>query len=311
MTSQEKIQINLYLNQINDKQIILFGASSRGKRVLNNLLDKGIDKSQLKFCDNDKKKWNKVINGIEVISLNDLANLSRDTCIIISSSINYEISEQLKGLGFLNVHYFHLLLFSEQIFEKYDLNFLQILKETRETCYMDSEEKFTLYSSIKIMNNLSGDVAEVGVYKGGSAKIICETKGNKNLYLFDTFEGYPETDKEDLLKKGWLGNTTLENVKNYLSQYDKVYFFKGHFPDTASAIVDKKFCFVHLDVDNYQTVMAALHFFWPRMVKDGRIVSHDYNAVDVPGVRKAFLEFFSNNPEKIIEIADTQVLVVK
>jgi hypothetical protein len=31
----------------------------------------------------------------------------------------------------------------------------------------------------------------------------------------------------------------------------------------------------------------------------------------MPGVKKAFSEFFMNQPEKIIEIADTQVMVIK
>ena len=47
------------------------------------------------------------------------------------------------------------------------------------------------------------------------------------------------------------------------------------------------------------------------MVKSGRIISHDYNAKDVGGVKKAFDEFFKDSPEKIIEIADTQVLIIK
>lgn len=311
ITNVEKLRLNEFLNEIKTRQIVLFGASSRGKRVLNNLIEKGIDKKHLKFCDNDPQKWNKEVQGVQIISINELKTLSKDTCIIISSSLNYEINEQLNTLGFSNVHYFHSLLFAEQIYEKYDQKFLHILESIREKCYMDNEEKYTLYSSMKSICRLVGEVAEVGVYKGGSAKIICEVKEEKKLYLFDTFEGYPNTDKEDLLQKGWLGNTSLEDVKKYLSGYNNIYYFKGLFPQTAKSISDKQFCLVHLDVDNYQTVMAALQFFWPRMVEDGRIISHDYNAFDVPGVRKAFLEFFSDHPEKLIEVSDTQVLVVK
>ena len=44
--------------------------------------------------------------------------------------------------------------------------------------------------AVKATRKLSGDIAEVGVYRGGSAMIICEAKGNKKLHLFDTFLDY-------------------------------------------------------------------------------------------------------------------------
>ena len=44
---------------------------------------------------------------------------------------------------------------------------------------------------------IEGDMAEVGTYKGGSAKIICEVKGDRPLHLFDTFGGIPEVEEID------------------------------------------------------------------------------------------------------------------
>ncbi len=44
---------------------------------------------------------------------------------------------------------------------------------------------------------IKGELAEVGVYKGGSAKLICEAKGNSILHLFDTFEGLPNVGEND------------------------------------------------------------------------------------------------------------------
>ncbi len=34
-----------------------------------------------------------------------------------------------------------------------------------------------------------GDIAEVGVFRGGTARVICEAMGERKLHLFDTFEG--------------------------------------------------------------------------------------------------------------------------
>ena len=47
------------------------------------------------------------------------------------------------------------------------------------------------------------------------------------------------------------------------------------------------------------------------MVKGGRIICHDYNNVDCPGVKKAFKEFFGDRKDLIIDIADTQGMVIK
>ena len=37
-------------------------------------------------------------------------------------------------------------------------------------------EAFMIYSVVKTQTDLEGDIAEVGVFQGGSAKLICEAK---------------------------------------------------------------------------------------------------------------------------------------
>ena len=100
-------------------------------------------------------------------------------------------------------------------------------------------------------------------------------------------------------------------MKKYLEDYENVHFFKGIFPQTSDPITDNFFSFVHLDTDLYQGTFDALEFFWPRMVSGGRIVSHDYNTTSLSGIKKAFSKFFNNHPEKLIDIADSQVMVIK
>ena len=308
---EQKTDLLSLISDIKDKKIILFGAASSGKRVLINLLEKGIKKEKVLFYDNNKEKWGKKILGTKILSLHEFKEMPKETPILISSCMFNEIKEQLKELGFTNFHYVRELLHAERFLLKYSKDFIELLKKIKEVCNMDSEEKFTLYSSMKAVSNLNGAVAEVGVYRGGSAKILCELKGDKPIYLFDTFKGLPETQKKDLVKKGWLDDTSLEIVKEYLSEYENVFFYKGLFPDTSEPIKEKRFCLVHLDTDIYSGTLEGLKFFWPRMVKDGRIISHDYNNEDCPGVKRAFKEFFKNSPELIIDIADTQGMVIK
>jgi hypothetical protein len=173
------------------------------------------------------------------------------------------------------------------------------------------DEAYQVFMATKAVAKIEGDMAEVGVYKGGSAKLICEAKGDKPLHLFDTFEGLPEICKMDdpkVVKKGDYP-ASLEEVKEHLKQYPGVYFYKGLFPATAKPVENKRFSFVNLDVDLYESTLAGLNFFYPRMNAGGVIMSHDY--IFVPGVKRAFDDFFKDKPEPIIELSGSQCLVVK
>src|SRR5215468_3733502 len=50
-------------------------------------------------------------------------------------------------------------------------------------------EAYQIFMAVKRTERINGDLAEVGVYQGGTAKLIREANGNKVLHLFDTFQG--------------------------------------------------------------------------------------------------------------------------
>lgn len=178
------------------------------------------------------------------------------------------------------------------------------------TCLMWPTEMIQVFNCAAMTKRLPGDFAEVGISKGGSAKLICEAKGHKQFSLFDTFTGLPQPSQLDnnaLSKRLYAADLSL--VKKYLDGYENVTFYAGMFPNTAEPIQDKKFAFVHIDVDIYHSTMEALKFFYPRMVKHGIILSHDYTTLI--GVKKAFDEYFSNKDDIIIELSTSQCMVVK
>lgn len=187
----------------------------------------------------------------------------------------------------------------------------EIKKETQ--MLLEDWEAFQIYMAVKQTAKIKGEIAEVGVFRGGSAKLICEAKENKELHLFDTFEGLPDLNQVDSPKKFHKNqfSSSFDEVKDYLKSYQDVYFYKGLFPSTAGPITDKRFSFVHLDVDLYESTLECIKFFYSRMEKGGILISHDYRYA--PGVKKAFDEFFNDKPEPVIEteILGTQCLVVK
>lgn len=183
--------------------------------------------------------------------------------------------------------------------------------KTENEMLLGYNEAYQIHMAVKATAKIEGDIAEVGSYRGGSAKIIGEAKGDKTLHLFDTFEGLPELTKEDNKNQFFKGQffAPLDKVKDYLKAYKNIHFYKGLFPDTSDPVKDKKFSFVHLDVDLYEPTAKSLEFFYPRLSRGGIIISHDY--INAPGVRKAFDEFFADKPEPLIEMSGTQCLVVK
>lgn len=174
---------------------------------------------------------------------------------------------------------------------------------------MSNAEASQVYSLVRSCEKIPGEVAEVGVAGGGSAKLICEAT-RKPVHLFDTFEGLPELSQKDAPGQFKAGEYaySLETVQAYLKAYPQAQFYKGLFPATGESVQDTRFSFVHLDVDLYESTLDSLTFFYPRMLRGGAILSHDYAA---QGVRRAFTEFFEDKPEMIIEAAGDQCFVIK
>jgi hypothetical protein len=176
--------------------------------------------------------------------------------------------------------------------ENETINFLHsIYKET--DFLLQPCEAYFLYQFAKMQACLQGDFAEVGVYKGGSTKILCKVKKGKSLFGFDTFEGLPAPSTSDasVLREHQF-QSELEKVNSYLSTFPQVYLIKGYFPQSASIIEDRKFSLVHLDVDIYESIKAGLTFFWDRLVNRGAIVVHDTH---FEGVRRAIDEFLQSH----------------
>jgi len=176
--------------------------------------------------------------------------------------------------------------------------------------YSSDVEMFHIASMVLAAGKIEGDMAEVGVAYGATAKIISTFKGNKELHLFDTFEGVPFVGKEDDSSIA-IGDckSSLEFVKNNLKNESNIKFYKGIFPATAGPVSNKKFSFVNLDVDIYKSTKDTLEFFYPRMSKGGILLSHDYS--QYKGVKRAFDEFFIDKPEPVVALCESQCFFIK
>lgn len=192
-----------------------------------------------------------------------------------------------------------------------NFKFQRLLKEVHSHTLLTPERLYTLYRlATKIRKSKeSVNLAEVGVYKGGSAKLIAKSCPNLPVYLFDTFTGLPKTNNLDIHLKGDFSDCSLEKTKEYLADCPNAKIYKGFFPDSAKELKDLKFALVHIDCDLYQSTRDAIEFFYPRLIKAGVLIFDDYDWWATLGITQAIREQF--HFQDIIISAPYQCLVYK
>jgi hypothetical protein len=276
-------------------RILIFGAKQGGKEYYNYIKQHDTGTSVEAFVDNNPVLIGTRIDDIPIISPNEIINLQFDKIIIatLKSPLVFEILSQLKDMGISEEKIEHPI--------------------TRLTCadilgydeYTDSRVLWLRNLSCHVYkNDIHGNVAECGVYRGYFARFINKYFPDKVLYLFDTFGGFSIQDIEKelslgddsfaksavALDKNRLKDTSVESVMQQMPHPEKCIIKKGYFPETAIGIEDS-FCFVNLDMDLYQPMLAGLNFFWDKMTRGGVILLHDYYNLTWKGVAQAVEDF--------------------
>lgn len=173
--------------------------------------------------------------------------------------------------------------------------------------------KYVLYClALDATRRCSGDIAECGVYKGGTARILAELVPDRPLHLFDTFEGMPETDStRDLHTAGDFADTDIASVRSYLAEFKNAICVAGMIPDSLEIVRDRTFAFVHVDLDIHSAIKSTCEFFYPRMQPGGVLIFDDYGHSSCPGARAAVDEFFADKPEVKLAFVTGQCSVQK
>jgi hypothetical protein len=168
---------------------------------------------------------------------------------------------------------------------------------------------------VRAAARLGGAMAEAGVLMGGSARLICEAKGEAVLHLFDTFDGpiedgAAETPIRAAELRRHFGEISGQAgvVRQLLAPYRGFRLYPGIFPATAAGLQGERFSFVHLDMDLASSTRAALEFFHPRLAPGGILLGDDY---EDPGVRGVFVRFFAGRADTVIELPWGQVMIVR
>jgi hypothetical protein len=175
------------------------------------------------------------------------------------------------------------------------------------------DKLFVMYQLLKLVQDRNGYAIEVGVYRGGTAKLIALVLKTQAIHLYDTFTGIPfiRNKVDDRRMCGDFSRTNEAWVKRYLGEPDRIHIHKGIFPDTFNQadLNNGSVVFAHLDTDKYHGTMEGLIHFYPKMIEGGVIVVDDYHCYD--DVDQAVHEYMNDKPEPICQFALGQCFIIK
>lgn len=162
------------------------------------------------------------------------------------------------------------------------------------------------------IEGIRGSVVECGVGKGRSflqfAHLILEEGGARDLWGFDSFEGFPPPTVEDasarMPKAGEWSGTSPEDIREILrtgsmerSFIEKqVHLVPGFFNKTLNSYNGGPIAFLHIDADLYESYIDALTTLVPHVAKGGVVLFDEYQYDKWPGATKAIDEFMSQSP---------------
>lgn len=167
-------------------------------------------------------------------------------------------------------------------------------------------------------NKIEGDIAECGVWRGGSMMTVALTllehnDTSRELYLYDTFEGMTEPEPVDVRFDGVPAKSEMEQQpgkwcyagiedvwENILSTgypKEKIHLVKGKVEQTIPGTIPAKLSLLRLDTDWYESTKHELTHLCPLLSFDGVLIIDDYGHWQ--GQKKAVDEYFAERNRKV------------
>jgi len=180
---------------------------------------------------------------------------------------------------------------------------------------------------------IPGAIVECGVWRGGSMMIaamaLLRDHEERDLFLFDTYEGMPEASAIDRDIYGWSGDARIrtnaradgswlsvsveevqQNMESTGYSPRLIHYVRGLVEDTVPSSAPERIALLRLDTDWYQSTKHELEHLVPRMTSNGVLIIDDYGHWE--GARNAVDEYFnkSDRPTLLCPIDYTGRLAV-
>jgi len=207
----------------------------------------------------------------------------------------------------------------------FDADAKRIIRAVRPFTMTAADKLFALIEATRYVSRhgIEGDVVECGVWRGGSMQAAARTlisldDTDRDLYLFDTYEGMPPPSDRDVRHDGrpaqallaasprqgskvW-AVATLGDVREGFARVpypaEQVHFIKGRVEDTIPDGAPERISILRLDTDWYESTRHELEHLYPRLSPGGVLLLDDYGYWK--GARKATDEFLERTGERLL-----------
>lgn len=153
-----------------------------------------------------------------------------------------------------------------------------------------------------------GDVVEFGCYVGTTSVFLAKRlqMTDRQLYVYDSFEGLPTKSQEDDSPAGLQFQTgellaskkqLIRNVKQ--AHVPLPHITKGWFSDLTPDDIPAHICFAFLDGDYYHSVRDPLRLIWPHLLPGSVLIVDDYANEALPGAARAVDEWLRSHTARL------------
>ncbi len=169
--------------------------------------------------------------------------------------------------------------------------------------------------------HLPGDFVECGVSTGIVSRAVVDyvdfNSLDKVFYLFDTYEGIPESQMSETERPLALSKNErhyfdcLSLVEQTFSAYPGVQPIKGVVPESLESVDIARVAYLHIDMNIAAPEIAAVSHFWDRMVTGGVIVFDDYASLAHTSQKIALDALAAKFGARILSMPTGQGLLLK
>jgi O-methyltransferase len=206
----------------------------------------------------------------------------------------------------------------------YDDEARAVIRAVRPWTMTSNEKLFALVVAVRYVvdHGVRGDIVECGVWRGGSMQAIARilaARGvtDRELHLFDTFEGMPPPTQEDVRQGGppaaellatrprtakvW-AIADLEDVRAGMAQIpypaNRIHYHQGLVEETIPDGAPEQIALLRLDTDWYASTKHELEHLYERVPSGGVVIIDDYDYWE--GSRKAVDEFVAGTGARLL-----------
>lgn len=171
--------------------------------------------------------------------------------------------------------------------------------------------------------HLDGDFVDCGVHTGIFARAVVNfvdfNKYPKKYYLLDTFNGLDDmySTPEEMKRNSTMGydrddsDLLYRKVQQSFKEYN-VNIIRGTIPESLNNVDSNEVCYLSIDMNCVAPEIAALEFFWDKMVSGGIIILDDYGyANSTNDQKKAHDLFAASKGVMVLTLPTCQGMIIK